>query len=249
MKLFKTNQIIKLSKYHTNVTKPFQSLVICGPSGSGKGTLIQKILETYPNSFQLSVSHTSRSPRPGEIDGYHYHFKSLEYIENDIKNGKIPYIEYAYVHNNLYGTRQDAVDMIHDQKKVCILDVDVNGVKQLKNVHFHGKYLFIRPLTLNDLEKRLRKRNTENESTILLRLENAKKELEYASGSSGSSSSSNTDSSSSSNTSSNTSSSSNSSSNKGSNFDKILINDSLDAAWKELDQCLHDWFPSYLPPK
>ncbi|RYH01091.1 guanylate kinase [archaeon] len=155
------------------------SVVICGPSGSGKGTLINRLLSTHPNIFALSVSHTSRLPRPGEIDGYHYHFRSLEYLKNDIENGIIPYIEHAEVHGNLYGTRQDAVDSIHKHHKVCILDLDVKGVQQLKALGFSAHYIFLTPPSLQDLEDRLRGRHTESEESIQLRLANARAELAY----------------------------------------------------------------------
>lgn len=157
-------------------------MIICGPSGSGKGTLINRLLSSHPDIFALSVSHTSRKPRPGEIDGYHYHFRSLDYLKNDIENGTIPYIEHAEVHGNLYGTRQDAVDSIHAQGKVCILDLDVKGVQQLKAAAFCGRFLFLAPPSLQDLEERLRGRQTESEESIQLRLANARAELAYGQG-------------------------------------------------------------------
>eukprot|EP01031_Cornospumella_fuschlensis_P030416 gene30416-36750_t len=120
-----------------------------------------------------------RLPRSGEIDGFHYHFRSLEFLKDDIQNGSIPYIEHAEVHGNLYGTRQDAVDRIHRDNKVCVLDLDVKGVQQLKAAGFGARYLFLSPPSLQDLEVRLRGRQTESEESIQLRLANARAELKY----------------------------------------------------------------------
>lgn len=156
-----------------------KSLVICGPSGVGKSTLIGKLLADYPTKLALSVSHTSRSPREGEIDGVHYHFVTKEFLEDDIANGKIKYIEHAAVHSNIYGTRSDSVAKIHEQGKLCILDVDRRGVMQIKSSGLSAKYLFMAPPSMNALEKRLRGRKTESEEQIALRLANAKLEMEY----------------------------------------------------------------------
>ena len=156
-----------------------KSLVICGPSGVGKGTLINKLLSSYPEKFSLSVSYTSRNPREHEVDGKHYHFVDKEFLINDIKNGPIKYVEHAEVHSNLYGTRQDDVDAIHKDNKICILDIDVNGVKQLKVNYFPAIYVFIRPVSISALEQRLRDRNTESEAQIQLRLKNASNEIDY----------------------------------------------------------------------
>lgn len=156
-----------------------RSLVICGPSGVGKGTLIGKLLASYPDKVGLSVSHTSRKPREGEIDGVHYNFVDKEFILQDIKTGPIKFIEHAEVHSNIYGTRGDAVEKVHDDGKLCILDVDRKGVQQIKLSHLPAKYVFITPDSLAGLESRLRARGTETEEQIQLRLKNAIAEMEY----------------------------------------------------------------------
>jgi len=156
-----------------------QSVVICGPSGVGKGTLITKLLQEYPNSIALSVSHTSRKPRPGEINGVHYHFVDKEVLQEDMKTGKYRYLETAEVHGNLYGTREDAVHTIHADHKVCLLDVDTKGVTSLKRLQFPMKSIFIAPPSLASLEARLLTRNTESAEVIALRIHNAQQELEY----------------------------------------------------------------------
>jgi len=160
-------------------SKAIRSLVICGPSGVGKGTLINRLLKNYPNKMGLSVSHTSRKPREGEIDGVHYHFVDKKSIQEDIQSGKIPYIEHAEVHAHIYGTREDAVAKVHDEGKLCILDVDKNGVKSIKLHGLPAKFVFITPKSPQVLEARLRSRGTETEEQIQLRLKNAQSEMEY----------------------------------------------------------------------
>lgn len=166
------------SKGNSN-TSLVQSVVICGPSGVGKGTLIARLLQEYPMSFALSVSHTSRKPRPGEIDGIHYNFIDKQAFEEDIQHGKYRYIETAQVHGNLYGTREDAIYKIHEQGKICILDIDTKGVESLKQMQFPMKSIFIIPPSLDNLQERLVNRQTESPEVIALRIHNAKVQMEY----------------------------------------------------------------------
>lgn len=156
-----------------------KSVVICGPSGVGKGTIINKLLRSYPSKLGLSVSRTSRLPREGEVDGVHYFFVNREELENDIRDGPIKYIEHANVHSNLYGTRQDAVEEVHAAGKVCILDLDTKGVQQIKSTNFPTKLLFLAPPSIQALESRLQNRGSESENQVRLRVSNAKDEVEY----------------------------------------------------------------------
>jgi guanylate kinase len=94
-------------------------VVISGPSGVGKGTLIAKLMKDYPSKFGFSVSHTTRSPREKEIDGVHYHFTERSKIEKDISEGK--FLEFAHVHGNVYGTSIEAVESVTDEGKVRLL--------------------------------------------------------------------------------------------------------------------------------
>lgn len=88
----------------TTTTEPLKPVVFCGPSGVGKGTLIEMLMKRFPqDQFGFSVSHTTRDPREGEIDGVHYNFTTVEAIKKDIAVGK--FIEYAEVHGKYYGTR------------------------------------------------------------------------------------------------------------------------------------------------
>jgi guanylate kinase len=89
------------------------------------------------------------------------------------------FIEYANVHGNLYGTSRKAVEFVQTQGRLCILDVDVQGVKQIKESNFLSQYIFIAPPSIQSLEQRLRQRGTENEDQVKLRLKNAKLELDY----------------------------------------------------------------------
>jgi len=94
-------------------------VVISGPSGVGKGTLIAKLMKDYPSKFGFSISHTTRSPREKEIDGVHYHFTERSKIEKDINEGKI--LEFAHVHGNVYGTSIEAVESVTDEGNVRLL--------------------------------------------------------------------------------------------------------------------------------
>lgn len=91
-------------------------VVLCGPSGSGKSTLLNKVLKEFPNQFGFSVSHTTRKPRPGEINGKHYHFTDTETIKSDIANGK--FIESATFGGNIYGTSKASVQAVSNEGKV-----------------------------------------------------------------------------------------------------------------------------------
>jgi guanylate kinase len=163
----------------TSTEDAIKSVIICGPSGVGKGTIITKLLQDFPTRYALSVSHTSRSPRPGETNGMHYHFVDREFMKNDIQNGPWKYLEHAEVHGNLYGTREDAVRSIHEAGKVCVLDLDTSGVKQLKESKFPVRLVFIAPPSMRELETRLRGRGTEKEEQIQTRVRNAQKEVDF----------------------------------------------------------------------
>lgn len=160
-------------------TKP-RPVVFCGPSGVGKGTLIDLLMKRYPNDqFGFSVSHTTRKPREGEVDGVHYNFTTVDAIKKEIADGK--FIEYAEVHGNYYGTSVAAVESVQSAGKICVLDIDVQGVQKVKKSSLQAIYIFIAPPDMEALESRLRGRGTEKEEDVKKRLANAKKELEYGS--------------------------------------------------------------------
>ncbi|RLM98416.1 guanylate kinase 1-like [Panicum miliaceum] len=135
-------------------------VVISGPSGVGKGTLIAKLMKDYPSKFGFSVSHTTRSPREKEIDGVHYHFTERSKIEKDISEGK--FLEFAHVHGNVYGTSIEAVESVTDEGKRCILDIDVQGARSVRASSLEAIFIFVCPPSFEELEKRLRARYPEH---------------------------------------------------------------------------------------
>jgi guanylate kinase len=152
-------------------------LVLCGPSGSGKSTLLKKMMEDFPDRFGFSISHTTRKPRPGEVHGQHYHFTTMDEMRQAVADGK--FIESATFCGNMYGTSKAAVDAVAQQGKVCVLDIDVQGVKQIKNTELNPLYVFIKPPSLEELKSRLTGRKTESEESLTHRLKVASEELEY----------------------------------------------------------------------
>eukprot|EP01035_Chromulina_nebulosa_P018575 gene18575-24300_t len=178
----KPNNIVKFSSeyfeslFSGNVQGP-APVVFAGPSGVGKGTIISSIMKKYPNVFGFSVSHTTRAPRPGEENGVHYHFVDKSVMEAGIERGD--FIEHAAVHTNYYGTSFQAVEKVRSSGKICILDIDIQGVQGVKASKLDAKYIFISPPSVEELEKRLRGRGTETEEKIQVRLKNAIDELNF----------------------------------------------------------------------
>ncbi|XP_053668995.1 guanylate kinase [Anopheles marshallii] len=153
-------------------------LVICGPSGSGKSTLLKKLFKEFPDTFGFSVSHTTRKPRPGEENGIHYHFVSVEEMQSAIEKGE--FIETAVFSGNMYGTSKKAVENVQHQGKVCVLDIEIEGVKQIRNSdRLNPLLVFVNPPSIEELERRLRGRQTETEESLQKRLNTARKEIEY----------------------------------------------------------------------
>ena len=151
-------------------------LALVGPSGVGKSTLIKILMEKYPNVFEFSVSNTTRLPRVGEVDGVHYNFISREVFMRKIDEDD--FIEYNEVHNNLYGTSKSAVHSIFQKGKICLLDIDVQGVLKLANSGVEFNRIFIRPRHIKSHEDRLISRGTDSEEVIRNRCKNAIKEIE-----------------------------------------------------------------------
>nr|CCA16221.1 guanylate kinase putative [Albugo laibachii Nc14] len=178
--LEKPTDVSAFAKEFFSCYKPskFPPLVIAGPSGVGKGTLINRLMKQYPQLFGFSVSHTTRLPREGEEYGKSYYFIEKQKFEEDIHIGL--FLEYAQVYGNWYGTSKTAVENVQKQHKICILDIDVQGVQQVKERQaLQCNYLFISPPSLDDLEARLRGRGTETEESMKTRLGNARDEMSY----------------------------------------------------------------------
>jgi guanylate kinase len=153
--------------------------VISAPSGAGKTTLLKGMMARV-SGIVFSISHTTRKPRKGEIDGIDYHFVPIEKFQEMIAEKS--FLEYAQVHNNYYGTSLKAVEQQIDSGIDVVLDIDVQGADILRNIDsFAAAYIFISPPDLDVLEKRLRGRGTESEKLISLRLKNAKEEMLSAS--------------------------------------------------------------------
>ena len=152
--------------------------ILSAPSGAGKTTLLKKVMADLPG-LAFSVSHTTRLPRAGEVDGVDYHFVSRARFESMRDQGV--FLEWAEVHGNLYGTSRPAVLAQLATELDVILDIDVQGAAILRNsAVIPAASLFISPPSLSELERRLRGRETDNEETILLRLKNARKEMQAA---------------------------------------------------------------------
>ncbi|KAJ2398717.1 guanylate kinase [Coemansia sp. RSA 2559] len=159
----------------TSTTK--KPIVVFGPSGTGKSTLLKRLFAEYPNEFGFSVSNTTRNPRAGEVNGKDYHFLTNEEFVAAIERGE--FIEHALFSGNRYGTTIQAVKDVADSDKTCILDIDVQGVKSVKGTDLGARFVFVAPPSEEELERRLRSRGTDDESSILKRLQAAKTELEY----------------------------------------------------------------------
>ncbi|PSF38621.1 guanylate kinase [Aphanothece hegewaldii CCALA 016] len=151
-----------------------QLIVITGPSGVGKGTLVHKLLERYPN-LHLSVSATTRLPRAGEIDGKDYYFVSKEVFGQMIQEEKL--LEWAEFAGNCYGTPRIAVEEKLQQNISVLLEIEIEGAKQIKQTFPKAFRIFILPPSFDELDHRLRQRGTETETAILRRLERAKEEI------------------------------------------------------------------------
>jgi guanylate kinase len=151
--------------------------VMSAASGAGKTTLKDKVIGEFPD-IVYSISATTRSPREGEVNGVHYFFKTKEEFEKLIKENGL--IEWNEVHGNYYGTPKSFVEDMLAQGKRVLFDLDVFGKVNFDKVYPDATGILILPPSEEELERRLRGRGTDSEEVIRLRLENAKKEMEFA---------------------------------------------------------------------
>ncbi|KAF8331071.1 P-loop containing nucleoside triphosphate hydrolase protein [Cantharellus anzutake] len=155
-------------------------LVVFGPSGTGKSTLLKKLFADHPDKFGFSVSHTTRSPRAGETNGKEYHFTTREQFLSLVDQGA--FIEHAQFSGNLYGTTVKAVQDVAERGRRCILDIDAQGVRTIKEKHpnLNPVFVFISPPSLDALRSRLVGRGTETNEALNARLSAALDEIFYA---------------------------------------------------------------------
>jgi len=152
-----------------------QLIVISGPSGTGKGTIVNRILND--TACEFSVSMTTRKPREGEIDGVHYYFVSEEkFVENIEKDG---FFEHAQAYGNRYGTPKAPILDKMDRGIDVILDIEMQGALQVKKAHPEAVLVFILPPSLKVLRERLSGRGTEEKEVVELRLSKALEEMKY----------------------------------------------------------------------
>ncbi len=177
------NELIEETPAPPRSLRPLM-IVVSAPSGAGKSTLCNRLVDEF---FEVvySVSCTTRAPRGEEKDGEHYYFLSKKEFKERIKNGE--FLEYAKVHGNLYGTLEDTVLYAMDEGNHVLLDIDVQGVAQIRKslIRLNLRHpirrgftdIFISPPSHEELEKRLRGRGTDEEKVIQERLDNAKIEM------------------------------------------------------------------------
>ncbi len=152
-------------------------VVVSGPSGCGKGTVLKQLIENDEHVF-YSVSATTRSPRVGEVDGVHYYFISKEQFEEKIASGGM--LEYASYVGNYYGTPKQAVEEKCAAGYDVILEIEVQGAMQLREKCPNAVFVFIIPPSMEELEHRLVNRQTETQEVIQNRLNTARTELQFA---------------------------------------------------------------------
>lgn len=151
--------------------------VISAASGTGKTTLVSRLVQQHPN-VRVSVSHTTRPPRAGEVNGQHYHFVSEEEFVRLAGEGA--FLEHAQVFGNYYGTSYESVQSMCEQGYDVILEIDVQGAQQVRKALPEALSIFILPPSLDVLEQRLRQRQTDSEEVIARRLSEAVDEIQQA---------------------------------------------------------------------
>lgn len=151
-------------------------LVLSGPSGSGKGTVSEALMKNNDDII-FSTSVTTRTPRPGEVNGENYFFATREEFEKMVENDEL--LEHAFVHTNYYGTPKQFVFDEIEKGEIVLLEIDVQGALQVKKRYKEAVFIFLIPPTMDELKSRLVKRDTETEDEIETRYRNAFRELDF----------------------------------------------------------------------
>lgn len=190
--------------------------VVVGPSGVGKGTLLKRLRDTFPNKFQVAVSHTTRNPREGEVNGQHYHFVTREHFQQMVTDGD--FIEHAEFGGNFYGTSIQAVQDVAEKRKICLLEIDLVGAQSMKQITqdqgLNTKFLFITTTGgAKTCRDRLTSRGTEKPEAIERRCKRALEEIDFME------------------------------KNK-TFFNLVVFNDDLEVAAKEVTSAFSDWYPA-----
>ena len=154
-----------------------RTFVVSGPSGVGKGTLVALLRERH-SGLGLTVSATTREPRPGEVDGTSYYFMSDEEFDKRVQQGE--FLEWAWVHGHRYGTLRSEVERVTGQGSSVVLEIDVQGGLNVRKAVPDAVLVFIEPPSAEELERRLRGRGTEDEESIERRLAGARAEMGQA---------------------------------------------------------------------
>ena len=149
-------------------------IIISAPSGTGKTTTCKRLKQRLPN-LKIATSHTTRKIRTGEIQGVDYFFISKEEFESKKNNND--FLEWAKVHREYYGTSFEALDNHRQNGFDILLELDIQGVNSLRNMDFEGIYIMILPPSIEEMTKRLKKRGTETEENIEVRLKTGKEEM------------------------------------------------------------------------
>ena len=153
------------------------NIVLSSPSGAGKTTITKKLSQKYPN-IKISISHTTRKPRPNEIDGVDYHFVSQEEFEKLIKKNN--FYEHAKIFDNYYGTSKKSVNKLHQENYDVVFDIDWQGTKQLsKFKELNLIKIFILPPDKDELKKRLINRNQDNDKVVEKRLKQYESDVRH----------------------------------------------------------------------
>jgi len=149
-------------------------IVVSAPSGSGKGTVIGKLLTLRPE-ISLSVSFTSRAPREGEADGVHYYFVSKARFQEMVDKGE--FVEWDLYQGDYYGTSRAKIDQILKNRRDVVFDITIKGAYAIRDSYPHAALVFLLPPSFPELERRLRNRGTETEAQIRGRLAEARREI------------------------------------------------------------------------